>query len=160
MALVRYPDWPARLAPLIAERLNAPFRWGTNDCALFACDAVLAMTGTDLAADFRGRYDSSIGAARALRALGFRDLADVAHAFAAKHGIPPLASPRFAQRGDVGLIAHFGASSAPIDDRCRGRLVGALGALAIATGDGFAAVTEDRGLVKIPTGSVAAAWRI
>ena len=145
MGLTRFEDWPARLVPLISDRLTAPFCWGTHDCALFACDAVLAMTGTDLAADFRGRYDSAIGAARRLRELGFRDLQDVATAFAAKHGIAQIASPRFAQRGDVGLI---------LDES------GALGALAICSGDGFATARESGGLVKVPARLISDAWRI
>ncbi|HTN12513.1 MAG TPA: hypothetical protein VL154_16205 [Acetobacteraceae bacterium] len=95
----RVPTWPERLAALIEERRHTPFVWGTHDCCLFAADAVLATTGADPAAEWRGRYDSE---AEALELLGARGLegtvADAMAAFGAPE-CPVLA----AQRGDVVL---------------------------------------------------------
>jgi hypothetical protein len=51
----RLPDWADRLARFLDERRNAAFDPQTHNCALFACDAIAAMTGVDLAAEFRGR---------------------------------------------------------------------------------------------------------
>ena len=50
----RREDWPERLLAFARSRERQPFVWGTNDCALFAADAALAMTGHDFAAPFRG----------------------------------------------------------------------------------------------------------
>lgn len=60
----RLPDWALRFDALVCSRLHAPFAWGANDCALFAADAVLAITGHDLAGGLRG-----LGARQALRAI-------------------------------------------------------------------------------------------
>jgi hypothetical protein len=97
--IARRHDWPERLAEFFESRRDRGFEWGVNDCCLFACDAILAMTDVDLAQDFRGKYSSEEGAALAILkfAGSFDRMADKiaeAHAIAA---IPIL----MAQRGDV-----------------------------------------------------------
>lgn len=92
-ALTRARDWPERLAAFIDSRRHAPFAWGANDCALFAADGVLAMTGTDLAKTLRG-YKTERGALSRMRKAGgirgfARDL--------------PQRAPGFASRGDIVL---------------------------------------------------------
>lgn len=52
--VTRREDWPARLSAYLQARRLMPFAWGSNDCMLFAADAVLAMTDTDPAARWRG----------------------------------------------------------------------------------------------------------
>ena len=52
----RLEDWPERLAAFVEARRAMPFRWGQNDCALFAADAVAAVTGVDLAERWRGLW--------------------------------------------------------------------------------------------------------
>ena len=47
--------------------MHEPFEWGRHDCVLWPADAVLALTGIDHAAPYRGRYSSPLGAARLLR---------------------------------------------------------------------------------------------
>jgi hypothetical protein len=69
----RLPDWRSRLSALVAAALQRPFEWGVNDCALFAADAILAMTGTDPARDWRGRYASAREARALMRARGYAD---------------------------------------------------------------------------------------
>jgi hypothetical protein len=91
------PDWPARLDAFLADRSRQPFEWGVNDCALFAADAVLAMTGVDFAVSFRG-YRSGRGAGKLLREC--RHLSGIASALLGE----PM-EPGFAQRGDVVLVA-------------------------------------------------------
>lgn len=137
----RYPDWPDRLAAFVHARRRLPFVWGSNDCAIFACDGWLALTGVDLAATFRGRYDTAAGAARALRAHGCRDLAGLAVLMAGRHGIAEVA-PRAAGRSAIGLLAESGP----------------LGGLALRIGAGWASVVEDRGYATFETGAVARAW--
>ncbi len=102
MSLERLDDWDLRLNELVADRGNSPFSWGANDCILFACDCILAITGTDLAAEFRGKYRTRLQAARILKDFG--GLERLADSFAAKHEIPRLEFPALAQRGDVGLV--------------------------------------------------------
>jgi hypothetical protein len=88
----RFHDWPQRLAEHILSAREAKFRWGHFDCALFAAGAIHAMTGTDLAADFRGKYHDEAGA----RALFARA---IAHA----GGVLRLVDLGFAARGDLVL---------------------------------------------------------
>lgn len=64
--MTRVSDWPKVLNEFIQERLYTPFKWGTNDCCIFAGDAVLAITGTDLVAEFRGKYQTEDGSKKAI----------------------------------------------------------------------------------------------
>lgn len=54
--MLRVEGWERRLMALIEERRRAPFAWGTNDCISFASDAVMAITGIDPLAAWRGTY--------------------------------------------------------------------------------------------------------
>lgn len=91
----RLPDWEQRLHDYVAALEGAPFQWGKLDCALFAAGAVLAQTGVDLAAAFRGRYRTAGGSVRALRRFGAGTLeATIAAAL-------PAIEPAFARRGDI-----------------------------------------------------------
>lgn len=95
----RLSNWPLLLAEAIETARNAPFAWGKHDCALFAADVVLAITGSDPAEAVRGRYRSQSGAGRALKKLGCKNL----EAAATKALGQPL-PPRRLQRGDVALL--------------------------------------------------------
>ncbi|KQM20197.1 hypothetical protein ASE73_07700 [Sphingomonas sp. Leaf24] len=94
--LVRAPDWEERLAVYLDRKREEPFKWGSNDCALFAAEAIKAMTGTDPGEAFRGTYDSRTGSALALREHGEGTLLKTVTAWLGqpKH-------PVFAQRGDI-----------------------------------------------------------
>lgn len=90
---MRKPDWPEVMAALIEDRRKAAFSWGEHDCALWAADMVLALTGDDLAAEYRGTYDDERGALQIIRdAGGMRGLVNL-----------PEKHPGLAQRGDVVL---------------------------------------------------------
>lgn len=96
--LTRKEDWPELMNAFIDSRRGKPFVWGENDCCLFACDCVLAMTGTDLAAAYRGQYQTALGAMRAIKPHG-----GVYGAFenaASAYGIEQRPAA-YAQRGDV-----------------------------------------------------------
>ena len=69
----RYADWQTRLHEYLAGVARAPLAYGQHDCALFAADAICAMTGVDLAATYRGRYDSLAGGLQLLARDGFAD---------------------------------------------------------------------------------------
>lgn len=135
--MARARDWPDRLAGFLRQRARDPFAWGSNDCALFAADATLAITGQDFAAGFRGRYATALGALRALRAAGAEDLAGYVTQVL---GAPIPAA--HAQRGDVVL---FSAQSGP--------------ALGVVAGT-RAAAPGPEGITWVPMAAWQQAWRV
>ena len=106
MTLTRITDWATALAVFLESRDKAPFVWGANDCALFAADAVLAITGHDLGSD-RGRYRTAKGAAGVLRRHGVDSVGALAERRLLAVSAPPVAV-EFARRGDVGVAALEG----------------------------------------------------
>lgn len=101
----RYPDWPERLAAVIADHQAQPFQWGRYDCATLWIEAVAAMTGYDAAQDF-ARWRSEKGALKALRQRGFASVRDVVAAIApeipaAQAGRGDLAFPAEAWQGPL-----------------------------------------------------------
>ncbi|MDF0489213.1 hypothetical protein PX554_13815 [Sphingomonas sp. H39-1-10] len=68
--MYRKPDWDARLAAYLEPLRLRPFAWGSHDCCTFAAGAVEAMTGVDPMPEFRGRYSTAIGSARAITRFG------------------------------------------------------------------------------------------
>lgn len=97
--LQRRSDWEARLAAYLEPLRLRPFQWGSHDCCTFAAGAVEAMTGVDPMPDFRGRYSTAMGSARALRRIGAGDLASTMSS-----KFEPVAAA-FAQRGDIIMSA-------------------------------------------------------
>lgn len=90
----RREDWLERLESYMA-RPTPPWSYGEFDCALDVANAVEAMTGTDLGADWRGKYKTRAGGLKLVRAAGHSSHFDV---FAAvMEGVPPGA----ANVGDV-----------------------------------------------------------
>lgn len=63
---MRKVDWQKCLEQEILKASTYPFAWGMHDCALFVCNCILAITGDDPAAAFRGKYDSEETAQAAL----------------------------------------------------------------------------------------------
>jgi hypothetical protein len=103
----RFDEWPTLLSNFLEERRLVPFEWGRQDCCMFACDAVLAMTGTDLAGRFRGTYRTAAGALRAIRSAEASTIGELASWLAELHSIREI-SVLSAQRGDVVLATHEG----------------------------------------------------
>jgi hypothetical protein len=105
----RKDGWQEALHAFLEARGRQPFAWGSNDCALFAADAVLAITGEDLGAAFRGKYSTQEGAAAQMQeACGSADALDLAAHLCAQAGFPRLAHVNLAQRGDVIVLANPG----------------------------------------------------
>lgn len=138
----RIDDWPTRLAQFIDSRAEVPFAWGTNDCGLFACDAVLEIAGIDMAADMRGAYDSEEGAYDQMEVLCGGDLEAYAVQIAADHELAEI-NPLKAQRGDVVLW--------------RTELGPTLGIIGL---DGQGLFVTPKGLLSVPLRSLDRAWRI
>ena len=126
--------WRERLDALIAARMPAPFAWGTHDCCLFAADAVLAQTGEDPAAEFRGTYADARQALELLTELGGLT------AVAGRAGEPVQAL--CAQVGDIGLVEHDGREL-----------------LAVCAGPVWL-VPAEQGLAALPIDAATSAWRV
>lgn len=129
----RLPDWSARLADLVVQRLTARFAWGVTDCALWAADAIAAQLGVDPARDLRGQYATERQALRVMAPFG--GLKGLAVAVLG----PPLSAPLLAAPGDVGLM------------RC--------GALAVCGGETWLAVTS-QGMGHMPLNEAQLTWRV
>jgi Domain of unknown function (DUF6950) len=102
-ALKRQLHWDTRgFHTFLEEHAKTPFKWGEHDCALFAANGIQAITGTDLADDFRGKYTDEAGAFALIKQVtGGTTVADAAAYCAKKHGLTELTNPLFAQRGDL-----------------------------------------------------------
>ncbi len=101
--MTRRCDFAERLLATLGECRDRPFAWGRNDCALLACDLVMAATGVDYAAPLRGRYRTAAGATRVLRRFAGGGLEAAAEKIARDNGLEevPLL---MAQRGDFVLL--------------------------------------------------------
>jgi hypothetical protein len=132
----RRADWRPRLVAWLTEVTDRPFAYGSHDCALFAAGAVEAMTGDDLAAEYRGAYQSLKGG---LKLLGKDGMADhVAVLRARFEEIPPA----FAAVGDIAVIGEVGTP-----------------ALGIFEGE-HVVVLRDTGIGFIPRAAATMAFRV
>lgn len=77
--MTRRSTWEADLSAYIASVRSLPYVYGEHDCGLFAAGAVLAMTGEDHGAPFRGKYTNQLGCAKALKKYGAGDLESTLH---------------------------------------------------------------------------------
>lgn len=96
----RNNDWPEALSAAVNAARHRPFVWGSNDCALFAADVIEAMTGTDVAKKFRGKYKTARGAAGQMKRFAGGGIPELADKIAEQYGLDAI-EPAFAQRGDV-----------------------------------------------------------
>jgi hypothetical protein len=101
--LARKPNWDTdAFDKFLLSRATTPFAWGGNDCALFAADAIEAITGIDIAADFRGRYRTEASAWKAIAKVCNGTTVEHAAAYCAeKFGLVEWEHPLMARRGDL-----------------------------------------------------------
>ncbi|MGA2501114.1 MAG: hypothetical protein ABSH20_25535 [Tepidisphaeraceae bacterium] len=102
--LNRCGDWQQALYLFCEANAGRRFEWGSWDCCLFVADAIDAMAGVDIAAEFRGRYGTYREALKLTQRLcGNWPLEVVVEKVAAEHGMRevPVA---LAQRGDMLLV--------------------------------------------------------
>lgn len=131
----RFHNWQTLLSDFFRERKYAPFQWGSNDCCMFAADAVLVQTGIDLAKDVRGSYSDPITAARILsEAGGVRGIATSVFG-------PPLPA-KMARVGDICVANNMG----------RDLLMVCGGLVAVGPGE--------TGLMRVPMKQIEECWRI
>lgn len=94
----RLPDWKPRLIAHVVKSASRPLEPGVHDCAMFAADAVLALTGEDHVGEFRGRYRTLRGGLRMLRRSGYADHVALAA------GILPERPHAMARPGDLAVV--------------------------------------------------------
>jgi hypothetical protein len=141
----RQPHWETReYHEFLLSRAKAPFVWGTNDCALFAADGIKAITGVDIATDFRGKYTDEASALAAIKTIANgTTVADAAAYCATKFGLTELTHPLKAQRGDLVVVRN-----------ADGNAIAGLVHL-----NGFHVVSvATSGLIRLPITSVLRAW--
>ena len=146
MGLTRQKHWATRsLHSFLVDNANTKFQWGTWDCALMCADGIEAMTGVDIAADFRGQYHDEASALEAIKTItGGTTVEDAAAYCSAKHGLVELKHPLMAQRGDLVVLEDSGRVIAGLV-HLNGRHI---------------VVAGESGLKRIPITSVKRAWRI
>jgi hypothetical protein len=133
----------------LEARAMAPFVWGSNDCALFAADAIKSFTGVDLAADVRDKYTDEASALTVLKSFANgTSIADAIAACAVKAGLEELAHPLMAQRGDLIVMKQQVEGLASLI----AGVVHLNGREGVTVGEG--------GLVTLPLSSVVRAWRV
>ena len=154
-SITRFPDWPFRLDSYLSSVLHTPFSYGLFDCCTFVADAILAMTGTDLAAPFRpcahhayrSRYTAFAVITSFLnRPVDTRDaLSSVVTVIADTHALPEIRTSH-AGRGDLVLVRK------PVG------LSFGVGIVALSGVDVLIAL--DVGYGRVPLADVVRAWRI
>ena len=131
----KHYDWQIRFEAFVRERRSMPFAWGTNDCAIFASDCVLALTGTDPAPASLRKHKTAKQGTRVVHRHGGLGVI----ATRALGDSKPVA---FAQVGDVVLV-----------------MIGKREALGICNGQ-TAIGPSAAGIVAVPMDLATACWRI
>lgn len=134
LQVVRLPDWQRRLEAFARERARMAFSWGINDCALFAADAVEAITGQRLCEELRGHKDARAALRTLRQAGGVRGVATRA--------LGEPVSVLMARIGDVVVIQ-----------------AGKREALAVCNG-GTAMAPGPHGVVHVSMAQARVAWRV
>lgn len=130
-----------QLTALVVKRAAEPFAWGTSDCAMWAFDAVHALTGTDPAADLRGTYSTALRALRLVEAEG---------------GWPAICARRIGE--PVALDMLRTGDVVQIDPQHCADDMAHLGSLGVFW-RGHVVCQGDTGLVQLPRAVALAAWR-
>src|SRR5690242_12826816 len=94
----RLESWESILDAEIEKARPLAFEWGVHDCATWAANVVLALTGEDLIAAIRGSYTDEESARQVIDAGGGLDACVDARL--------PRVGVAFAQRGDVVRWGH------------------------------------------------------
>lgn len=144
MSLQRKENWDTRaFHDFLVSRANTPFSWGSNDCATFTGDGIMAITGTDIMAELRG-YTSGVGAmTKILEVTSGTSLEDAVVWVANEHGLTERTHPLMAQRGDLVLYRNADGELACGVIHLNGRHIVSPG---------------ESGIMRIPITSVSRSW--
>ena len=143
--MTRFEDWPQRMEAAIHTARGIPFGYGPgqNHCCLFTGDVVMAMTGRDPIAWFRGKYTSERGAYLAARVFAGGGLPEAMDRISTEFPCSEI-PVSFAKRGDAVMFEQ-----SPGDF-----------GLGICIGTRFASVTKPDGLAFLPMSSALRVWSI
>jgi hypothetical protein len=134
MTRERFFDWEERLAIHIDNCNENTYQLGVWDCALFAADCIKAMTGDDVASDFREKYsdDETMNTVIKESAKGLITLLSKI--------VGKPCSTYLARRGDIVM-----------DDA---------GVIGVCVGSMFYSVSESGGLISMSMQHAVRAWRV
>lgn len=135
-SMIRLENWPERLNMFL--KYHHEFDWHSCNCALFAADGVRAITGNDFAKPYRGPKTKRGMISRLRKVCG----GAVEEAATRELG-EPLSNPLLAKRGDV-VSYDFGEGAA----------------LGICTGSKAVFISENDGLVYVPSNLWHKAWGV
>lgn len=107
--MVKLEDWDKRLSHYLQQQKKAPFKWGENDCILFAAKAYEAMTGINHYQKYLG-YENEEQARDILEAHNGLDGA------ISKFLGPGHRNPMLAKRGDIVLLKLKQLTCGVVDD--------------------------------------------
>jgi hypothetical protein len=97
--LLRTKGWRMRLTAALEAMAPRPHEWGAHDCFTGLAGGVTeAITGTDIAAPWRGRYGTAEEALRVLRGDGFETLDELVAS------LLPKTSRGDARLGDLAFV--------------------------------------------------------
>jgi hypothetical protein len=102
----RKGNWQQLAWEYMQERLQAPFQWGTNDCACLAFGQVEAITGENLIPDFMGKYNSLAEGIDLIKQVFGADVTTYEDGIVRaleRANVQERPSVAFAQRGDLVL---------------------------------------------------------
>lgn len=141
----RLPHWAEALHNYLIANAKTLFSWGSFDCALFTAGAIEAVTGTDVATDFKGKYTDEAGAIATIKSVtSGSTVEDAAVYVAKKYELTELKFVLCAQRGDMVVF-----------DGDEGVAVG----IVHLNGTECLFVTA-KGINKIPLKQIRRAWRV
>lgn len=95
---MKNPNWLADLVDYLDQAEALAFEPGRHDCALFVAGAIAVLYGVDLAADFRGQYQTIEQGLALVQAAGLADHLEIVAS--ELDAIPPA----LANTGDVALV--------------------------------------------------------
>jgi len=146
MPIQRSSTWLTKeLDVFLRENANAKFVWGTLDCSLFAANAIQAMTGVDIADDFRGKYADEASAFALIKTVtGGTTVSDAAAHCASKHGLTEWKYPLQAQRGDLVVVQNGTNLIAGVVD-LSGKYVASIG---------------ETGILRVSIRNIKRAWQV
>lgn len=130
--MVRLENWPMLLGRYLKETKDKPFKWGENDCILFAAKGLEAITGQNLYAEYV--YETEDQAKEILE--NHNGLAGLI----SKHLGPGHRNFKKAHRGDLVMMKLPQPTLGIVDD----------------SGQRIAAISQD-GHVRLPLNK---AWRV
>lgn len=130
---MRKPDWATVISEQLAKHEKTKFVWGQSDCCLVVADIVKSYTDHDMAAQFRGKYKTELGAYRAIK----KYIGTLEKGLDAQYMRTMLPA-----RGDIALVETEGGES-----------------LAVIFSSRAWAMSLD-GLKDLPMSSVKTAWEV